>query len=122
MGYVLKGCILGDASAALGIIHRRGLGKTRHIDTSYLWVQQVAAQRRLAYSKVLGKDNPADLYTKHVDIQTMDKHVAKLKCQYTEGRASAETKSTWSGNQTQDLREVVGTQKSRDQRAWFALY
>ena len=63
MGFILKGSILGDASAALGIIHRKGVGRTRHIDTSYLWVQQVVAQRRLVFSKVRGKDNPADLYT-----------------------------------------------------------
>ena len=89
MGYTLKGQILGDASAALGIIHRRGLGKTRHIDTRYLWAQEVAAQRRLLFTQVLGKDNPADLFTKHLDVYTMDKHVSKLECKYKDGRASA---------------------------------
>ena len=34
MVYKIRGEIWGDASAALGIIHRNGLGKTRHIDTS----------------------------------------------------------------------------------------
>ena len=38
-GYEIKGEILGDASAALGIIHRKGLGRTRHIDTGLLWIQ-----------------------------------------------------------------------------------
>ena len=89
MGYKLKGQILGDASAALGIIHRKGLGKIRHIDTSYLWIQEIAAQRRLAFTKVLGKENPADLFTKHLDVSTMDKHVGKLECSYKDGRASA---------------------------------
>lgn len=88
LGYVLKGHVLGDANAALGIIHRKGLGKTRHIDTSYLWVQQVVAEKRLRFAKILGKDNPADLYTKYLDNMTMDKHVAKLDCKYTGGRAS----------------------------------
>ncbi len=32
--------LMADASAALGIIGRTGLGKLRHIDTSYLWLQQ----------------------------------------------------------------------------------
>ena len=36
------GHILGDASAALGIIKRHGLGKLRHTDTAYLWLQQKA--------------------------------------------------------------------------------
>ena len=59
MGYVLKGNIFGDASAGLGVIHRRGLGKTRHIDTSCLWAQQIAGQRRLVLSNVLGKEKPS---------------------------------------------------------------
>ena len=87
MGYQLAGCVWGDASAALGIIHRKGLGRTRHIETSYLWVQQVAAERRLIFAKVLGKENPAELYTKHVDAATADKHVWKLNCKYIEGRS-----------------------------------
>ena len=65
-GYALQGNIYGDASAALGIIHRKGLGKTLHINTSYPWIQEVAAQRRFTFAKVMGKANPADLYTKHL--------------------------------------------------------
>ena len=68
LGYTLQGEIWGDASAALGIINRHGLGKTRHIDTSFLWVQEMAATQRLKYAKVLGKDNPAELFTKYLDV------------------------------------------------------
>ena len=64
--YKVSGEVLGDASAALGIIQRRGLGRTRHIDTGLLWIQQTAAEKRLLYSKVLGTDNPADLMTKYL--------------------------------------------------------
>ena len=64
LGWYMKGEVWGDASAAFGIINRRGLGKTRHIDTGHLWIQEVAAKGRLKYEKVLGRDNPADLYTK----------------------------------------------------------
>ena len=78
MGYQVSGEIWSDASAALGIISRTGLGKTRHIDTSLLWIQQTAAEKRLKYEKVLGKLNPADLFTKHLDANTMDTHIRKL--------------------------------------------
>ena len=81
-GYTLHGRVWGDASAALGAIHRKGLGTTRHIDTSYLWIQQVAAQCRFDFAKVLGKEGPADLYTKHLDVAATDKHVSKLTCRY----------------------------------------
>ena len=38
LGVVLSGHLLPDASAALGILKRRGLGKVRHLNTNYLWV------------------------------------------------------------------------------------
>ena len=87
VGYNLRGIVLGDASAALGIIHRKGLGETRHIDTSFLWVQEVAAQRRLEFSKVVGRENPVDLYTKHLDAATMHSVVEKLMGKYKDGRS-----------------------------------
>ena len=43
-GMTMPGEVWGDAQAALGIINRNGLGKTRHIQTGLLWVQQVSAQ------------------------------------------------------------------------------
>ena len=84
-GYVLTGKVWGDASVALSIIHRKGFGRTRHIDISYLWIQQIAAQRRLAYAKVLGRDNPADLYIKYLDAATAERHVNRFNCAHKEG-------------------------------------
>ena len=87
LGWQVAGEIWGDASAALGIIQRKGLGKTRHIDTGLLWIQQTAAERQLKFNKVLGKDNPADLYTKHLDTTTIERHTKTLACEFSEGRA-----------------------------------
>ena len=88
LGYTARGEIWGDASAALGIIHRQGLGKTRHIEIGLLWIQQTAAEQRLKFEKVLGKENPADLFTKHLDERTKDLHTKTLGYQYTTGRAT----------------------------------
>ena len=87
LGWLMRGEVWGDASAALGIIHRRGLGKTRHIDTGHLWLQEVAAKERLKFKKVLGKDNPADLYTKYLDERTIDRHLQNLHYKHQEGRS-----------------------------------
>ena len=87
-GLQVAGEIWGDAQAALGSINRKGLGKTRHIQTGFLWVQQVAAEKRLKYGKVLGKENPADLYTKYLDWATMGKHMNRVRYEVTTGRAS----------------------------------
>ena len=34
-----------DASAAIGIVNRRGSGKVRHIDTNELWVQDKVSNK-----------------------------------------------------------------------------
>ena len=89
LGVHVRGEVLGDASAALGIIHRKGLGRTRHIDTGLLWIQQTAAEKRLAYSKVLGTDNPADLMTKYLSREVIDRHCSTLGVRHEGGRAAS---------------------------------
>ena len=61
--------VKGDASAALGIVGRRGLGKIRHIDVSHLWVQERAATKQIKYEKVKGTVNVADMLTKKLGSQ-----------------------------------------------------
>ena len=78
LGWHRGGQMWGDASAALGIINRRGLGKTRHIDIGLLWIQQTVARRELSSIKVSGKVNPADLYIKYLDEVIIKKHSEAL--------------------------------------------
>ena len=56
-----------DASAAIGITKRIGLGKVRHLATGDLWVQQKVRKGELEISKLPGKGNPADAFTKPLD-------------------------------------------------------
>ena len=88
LGWHMYGEVHGDASAALGIIHRKGLGRTRHIDTGLLWIQQTAAEKRLSYYKVLGAENPADLMTKYLSVENIVKHCQCLEIEFPGGRAS----------------------------------
>ena len=83
----LRAEVWGDASAALGIINRRGLGKTRHNQTGLLWIQQTAAEQQLKFGKGLGKQNPADFFTKYLDKSTSTTHTKGLGYQFTSGRA-----------------------------------
>ena len=76
----------GDANAALGIINRNGLGKIRHLDTGLLWIQQVVAEQRLKFGKVLGANNLADLFAKYLDEKTNLHHTTKFEFQAIEGR------------------------------------
>ena len=61
-----------DATAAIGIAERKGLGKVRHLDTQALWIQDAVRRRRVSLEKVLGTENPADLMTKHLDQKSLD--------------------------------------------------
>ena len=40
-----------DASAALGVVERRGLGRLRHVHTNYLWIQSHAAEKTINFTK-----------------------------------------------------------------------
>ena len=64
-----------DANATLGIIHRRGLGKLRHINVPYLWLQEKLADNSLTAGKIPGPENPADLMTKHLSREIIDRHL-----------------------------------------------
>ena len=50
-----------DASAAIGVANREGLGRIRHLDTQSLWLQQALRKKRLGLGKVLGTENPSCL-------------------------------------------------------------
>ena len=53
-----------DSSSGLSFSSRRGLGKMRHIQTRFLWLQDLVASKALNVRKILGTLNPADILTK----------------------------------------------------------
>ena len=85
----LIGVVCGDYSAALAISNRKGCGKLRHIHVGQLWLQERVSNKDFAMKKVLGNDNPADLYTKHVNSSKKESHCERLACELREGRAKA---------------------------------
>jgi hypothetical protein len=89
MGVEAVGEVYADSSAALGIAQRQGMGKVRHIRTQALWVQEVRATGRLAYKKVLGSRNPADILTKHVASPLLDQNLATVGVEVRGGRADS---------------------------------
>ena len=58
MGWVLKPCVFSDATAAIGISRRRGLGKLRHLHCCDLWVQEQTRSERVVLEMVLGTVKP----------------------------------------------------------------
>ena len=78
-----------DSSAARGIIHRAGLGKLRHLETGYLWLQSAVKGKKLQVRKVLGAENPADLMTKHLASAEMWNCSDRIRISPEEGRSTA---------------------------------
>ena len=76
-----------------GMAQRRGLGKTRHVATRYLWLHQKQAQNEVKLTKIRGTDNDADILTKHVDEGTMNKMLEQMSFEYRHGRSAAATRS-----------------------------
>eukprot|EP00959_Pyramimonas_sp_CCMP1952_P111611 2334295-Pyramimonas_sp.AAC.1 len=77
-GITLKCRLHTDSSAAKAIATRRGVGKIRHLHTQSLWVQDKVAQKEIVVHKVPGKENAADLGTKHLDQSSMWKCLGKI--------------------------------------------
>ena len=67
--------LMTDASAAVGIAKRRGLGKVSHIALSQLWIQEKGEANGIDIMKVRGEENRADALTKHVGREKTQEHM-----------------------------------------------
>merc|ERR1712051_1048493 len=81
-----KSYIYADASAAVGIIQRKGVGSIRHLDTRLLWVQEKVVKEVVEYRKVAGLINPADLGTKHLERESIQRHMRSWGLEEKSGR------------------------------------
>ena len=87
-GVTLDATVHTDASAAIGILRRKGLGKIRHLNVRYLWLQdQTRTGTNLAIAKVPGLENPADIVTKYLNSDAAQRHLDKLHVTRSCGRA-----------------------------------
>ena len=61
-----------DASAGRSMCFRKGLGRVRHLETKYLWIQDLVKEGRIQLLKVKGTENPSDIGTKHLSFAEMN--------------------------------------------------
>ena len=94
MGIDVKIDLYSDASAAIGIIRRRGLGRIRHLDVTDLWLQERIRMKGFRVSKIAGADNLADILTKNTDRATLVKHLNGMNVLPEHGRPDAAPKLT----------------------------
>ena len=100
-----------DASAAIGVAQRTGLGKIRHLETGSLWLQEAVRKKQIGILKVKGTENPSDLMTKFTDFGTLDKLSAVMGLEVRAGRA--EVAPEVAGSIEDDI-EYVGMIDSSD--------
>ena len=70
--------LMSDASAARSFASRRGLGKQRHVETRWLWLQAEVAQGTVVVKQVGTEQNPADVLTKYLGDAVMGGKLAQL--------------------------------------------
>ena len=78
LGVKVKIDILIDTKATLGIIGRQGLGKVRHIAVQDLWLQGAVKDKKISVHKVASAENVADLMTKPLTAEEINRHVREL--------------------------------------------
>ena len=90
IGYDLLLRLWTGSSAAIGICGRQGIRKVRHLECTSWWIQQRIRHRELEVRKIAGEENPADLYTKHLESKAKIAQLVGL-CggEYRGGRADA---------------------------------
>lgn len=64
MGWSLELRLWVDSSTAVAVATRSGLGKIRHLEVKFLWLQEAVRAKRLSGQKVKGLASPADVLTK----------------------------------------------------------
>ena len=89
LGAEVSTTVHADASAAIGIVRRTGLGKLRHLNVRYLWLQDQLKGDNLKLVKVPGAENPADIVTKHLNAATSKRHLEGLCMKACSGRAAS---------------------------------
>ena len=68
-----------DSTSGKSIATRIG---SKHIDLKYLFIQQLVQSRILSIHKISTHDNPADILTKYVPAEVLNKHLytAGIQC------------------------------------------
>ena len=78
LGLFLDVVVQSDSSSAKSFASRRGLGKQRHVQTRFLWIQERVASGHLTIKKIKGESNCSDILTKTVAAPTLRKHAASM--------------------------------------------
>jgi len=116
LGWYCKIRLLVDSSAAKSIASRTGLGKLRHLEIKFLWLQECVRRGKVVLSKVRGDINPADVFTKPKSLEDM-RSLLNFPClDWCDGRAPD---NCYNGDRIEFVNSVVRRSKCGDSRCGF---
>jgi hypothetical protein len=85
-GVTLKTSIRMDATAGIAMGSRRGLGKAKHIDTVYHWVQSYVTEGKVKLTKRHTSEMLADMLTKPVTEVITNRFLKEMNFEFREGK------------------------------------
>ena len=113
LGWHCKIRLLVDSSAAKSIASRTGLGKLRHLEIKFLWLQECVRRGNVVLSKVRGDINPADVLTKPKSLEDM-RQLLNFSCiDWCDGRVPD---NCYSGNRIEFVNSIVRRNQFGDSR------
>ena len=77
-GINMKLHVYSDSSAALGTCNRLGLGKSRRVQTRFLWIQEKFPERAFELFKIDTKLNTADICTKALASEVVERRLKAM--------------------------------------------
>ena len=79
--------VMTDSSSAKAFASKRGLGKMKHIQTRFLWIQERLVLKHFVLDKVGTLLNRADVLRKQLSAKDMHKHLTAIGHIMAGGRA-----------------------------------
>ena len=77
LGWHVKIRLWTDSSVGKSVAMRRGLGKMRHVELKWLWLQDMVKEGRLEVRKIKGEENVADHLTKPKNRKDVEELIKK---------------------------------------------
>ena len=105
LGFTWAIKMFSDATAAIGIARRRGMGRIRHLDVTDLWIQEKFTSKAATIDKVLGTETHADILTKHVDGSALRVALQKMGMAVLDGRSDVAPQAMGVQNQLLNKRQ-----------------
>ena len=81
IGITTKPVMYTDASAARGMILRKGAGKIKHLTTKQVWVQAAVKEYNIDSLRLPRDENVADMFTHCTTQKAFEGHLQRLNIQ-----------------------------------------